>query len=242
MYTDVARIQYVAAFPYNVGRLPDWITFAEGATLGVGSVASAAALFESLAIPWPSPKPYKIDRSTNAPWILVWGGSCVTGMMTIQLAKLSGFQVLAVGGLHNISYLQGLGADKVLDRHQPEEAIMEAREFNIKLAVDCVGSQTAAYAARALQSEGRLVYLVKGPDQALMKSLKIEVRDIAIKRFHEDPAYGQFMVDFISQCVMQKTISPMRVKIFDGGFDAIQGGLEHLKQGEVSGRKLVVIP
>lgn len=216
-------------------------------TLGVGSVAAAAALFEGLAIPRravTSPNVLKSTedaRNNDSPWILIWGGACVTGMMAVQLAKDNGFRVFAVAGLHNASYLQHIGADKVVDRHAPEEAISEARRLNIRLGIDCVGQQTASFAARALQSGGRLVYLVKKPEQTVMETSKIEATDILIKRFHEDPGYGQSLIDYISHCLSTRAIQPVPHEIVHGGFGAIEIGLSRLRAEAVSGRKLVVI-
>lgn len=183
----------MAAFPFNVGRIPDWISFEEAVTLGVGSVAAAGALFEGLKIPKPIINMPGIDHSADyarhhhdAPWILIWGGSCVTGTMALQLAKQSGFRVVAVAGSHNASYLQSVGADRVLDRHRPEEAIAEVKKLNVRLGVDCVGQQTATYAVQALQPGGRLVFLVKKPEPAVVETSDIEVTDILIKLFHEE--------------------------------------------------------
>ena len=236
----------MAALPYNVGRLPDWISFEEGVTLGVGSVAAAAALFEGLAIPRRAMISSKVLRNTKEPrdngppWILIWGGSCVTGTMAIQLAKDNGFRVFAVAGLQNASYLHSVGADKVTNRYEPEQAILEARRFGIRLGIDCVGQQTATFAARALQSGGKLVYLVKKPDTATLEVSKIEATDILIKRFHEDAAYGQSLVDYISHCLSSKAIRPARHEIVHGGFEAIEDGLARLRADAVSGRKLVI--
>ena len=236
----------MAAFPFNVGRIPDWITFEEAVTLGVSSVAAAGAIFEGLSIPRPMISWVGVSRSNepfineNQPWLLVWGGSCVTGIMTIQLAKLSGFRVFAVAGMQNASYLKGLGADKVLDRHQPEEAIAEAKKCDINLGIDCVGQETATHAVRALQPRAKLVYLVKEPDRAVAEQSQVEAIDVLVKRFHEDATYGQSLMDYISHCLFNKLIRPVRHEIVHGGFEAVQSGLERLKDRKVSGRKLVI--
>ena len=237
----------MVAFPFNVGRLPEWVSFEEGVTLGVSSVAAAAALFEGLEIQSPrnsSPRFANNDKISPvgaSRWILVWGGSCVTGMMVIQLAKLNGFNVFAVAGLQNALYLHSLGADKVVDRCEPENAIAEARKLDIGLGIDCVGQQTATHAIQALQPGGRLVYLVKKPELAVVEASQTEITDIVIKRFHEDPAYGQFLMDYISQCLYSRTIRPVRHEVVQGGLDVVERGLAILKNQRVSGRKLVIL-
>ena len=222
------------------------MSFEEGGTIGVGCVAAAAALYDGLAIPWPPKTPQNLGGGTltsleaDCRWILVWGASCVTGMMAIQLAKQSGLRVLAIAGLQNASELHSLGADKVLDRHKPDEAIAEARNFRISLGIDCVGQETATYAAQALQPGGRLAYLVKKPDPAVADERKVSATDILIKRFHEDESYGRALVDFISSALFSRTLRPVRYESVKGELDGFQEALNKLQNQKVSGRKLVV--
>lgn len=241
-------MQFVVAAPHNVGRLPQWLSFDEGATLGVGSVASATALFDALAVPWPTvPRPpidaiqnREISRGIEGQWILVWGGSCATGMMAIQLARLAGFRVFAVAGIHNASRLHDLGAEGVADRHTPDAAIAEAKELGIKVAINCVGAETANHTVRALEPGGRMVYLVKKPDQAILDEAQVQATDVLIKRFHEDEAFGQRLVDLVSDALFQRKILPIRHEVIEGGLGSIERGLKKLMNQEVSGRKLVV--
>ena len=229
-------MQCIVAKPFNVGRLPDQLSFEEGATLGVGCVTAASALFDALAIPQSLTPP----GERGSPWILVWGGSCVTGMMMIQLAKQTGFRVFVVASLQNADYLDSLGADRVADRHDPEKAIAEIHELDIDTGVDCVGQETATFCARALRPGGRLAYLVKGPNEEIMQERRIDATDILLKRFHENPAYGQSVVDFISNRLFSQTLKPVRHQRVEGGFEGIEKGLELLKDQKISGCKLVV--
>ena len=243
---DDVRLQYTAALPFNVGRLPDWISFEEGATLGVGSVAAFGALYDSLAIPWPFGKLSCMNDQTESqagsdqPWILIWGASSVIGMMAIQLAKQRNLRIFAVAGSHNVSELLDLGADQVYDRHRPEEAVTEAEKLGINLGIDCIGQETATFAIRALQTGGKLACLVKAPDQAVVEKTGVEVVDVLIKRFHEDAAYGGNVVDFISHSLFTRVIRPVRYEVVKGGLEAVETGLQRSRDQGVSGRKLVI--
>ena len=235
--------QYAIALPFNVGRLPDWISFEQGATLGVGCVAAAGALYDSLAIPWPAKTPYTHGVDTFAedkPWILIWGASCVTGMMAIQFAKLSNFAVFAVAGSQNSSDLYKLGADVFVDRHKPEEVVEKARRLQITLGIDCIGKETATYAARALQPGSKLVYLVQKPDQDTLEQAGVEANDVLIKRFHEDKTYGSNLVNVLSHHLFARTIQPVKFEVVEGGLAAIEDGLQRLRNQAVSGKKLIV--
>ena len=237
--------QYVVAAPYNVGRIPEGMTLAAGATIGVGGVASAAALFDSLSIPWPQiPSPGTMVRRNplekDRKWILIWGASCVTGMMAIQFARISGLRVFAVAGLQNTSELYDLGAEQVVDRHNPTEVIAEAKKLGISLAIDCVGQETATCVVRALQPGGKLVCLVKKPQQLVMEEAQVQVADVLIKRFHEDAVYGQRLVDLLSTALFAKEMRPTKHEIIQGGISGVERGLRALRSQQVSGRKLVV--
>ena len=223
------------------------MSFEEGATLGVGSVAAAGALHDGLGIPKKTPtsgaacnSDDQTDLKDADPWLLIWGGACVTGMMAIQLAKISGYRVFAVAGMQNAAYLQNLGAEIVVDRWEPEKAIAVAAELHIAVGIDCVGEQTSTYAVRALHPGGTLVYLVKGPDMVVAEQAQIEVRDVLIKRFHEDAAYGQSLMDYISHCLSCGAVRPVRYELVHGGFEFVESALSKLKSQVMSGRKLVI--
>ena len=236
--------------PFNVGRLPDWVSFSAGATIGVGGVTAAGALYDCLAIPWPQagiPKCIMENRKQhtsseeNRPWILIWGASCVTGMMAVQFAKLSGLQVFAVAGLHNASVLYSMGADIVVDRHMPNDAVAEARGLDIRLGIDCVGQETATHAAKALQPGSKLTYLVKKPNDLTLEETNVETVDVLIKRFHEDEMYGRAVVELISSCLFSKEIRSVPYELLGAGLGAVENGLQRLREQQVSGRKLVIM-
>ena len=212
--------------------------------MGVGGVAAAGALYDSLAIPWPiyppSPRGVKSFAEQDKPWILIWGASCVTGMMAIQFAKLSNFRVFAVAGSHNSSNLCDLGANMVVDRHKPENVVEQARRLRIHLGVDCVGKETATYAVRALQPGSKLVCLVRKPDQRALEEAGTETRDVLIKRFHEDETYGYTLVNFLSHHLFSRTIHPVSFEVVEGGLGAIEDGLQSLRNQSVSGKRLIV--
>lgn len=160
--------------------------------------------------------------------------------MAIQLARPT-HSILAIASAHNTPYLLSLGASRVLDRHaSPSEIIAEAQSLDIKLGIDCVGATTAAHTAHALQRGAKLVCLVKRPEKAVLEESGVEARDIVMKRFHEDERYGRELVEFITKALREGVIGPVRHELIDGGLDGVQKGLDKLKEGGVSGRKLVM--
>ena len=66
----------------HLARIPDFLTFEDAATLGVGVTAVGQTLYMTLKLPLPT-EPAK----TPFP-VLIYGGSTATGTLAIQYAKL----------------------------------------------------------------------------------------------------------------------------------------------------------
>jgi NADPH:quinone reductase-like Zn-dependent oxidoreductase len=78
-----AFAQYVGATGFVTMKIPEEISFEEGATLGSGIGTIGLALFRSLDVPGYPLKPASKPRE-----VLVYGGSTSTGTLAIQLLKL----------------------------------------------------------------------------------------------------------------------------------------------------------
>ncbi|KAI9836074.1 MAG: hypothetical protein M1819_001688 [Sarea resinae] len=260
--------EYIVAYPHNICRIPDWMSFTSAATLGVGTVAAAAALFDGLGLEIPKHPSPAFETATEESenegsskrdqprGLLIWGASSTTGQQAIQLAKHAGLHVAAVASEENKAYLLSLGVDVFFGRHQDHDAIVsEARNLGFDLAIDCVGAETAAYAAQAVGSEGRLVCLVKRPAATVVEPFRdgaargdgrgekpgVEVREVAIKPFHEDSEYGFALMAYLSHALHSGVIRPLRYEIVAGGLGGVEEGLRRLRDGEGGGRKLVVV-
>lgn len=75
--------QYVGACDMITLKLPDSMSYEEGASLGVGLGTAILALFRSLELPGDPMAP-----TEQAKTVLVYGGSTATGTLAIQLLKL----------------------------------------------------------------------------------------------------------------------------------------------------------
>jgi NADPH:quinone reductase-like Zn-dependent oxidoreductase len=64
-------------------KLPDGMSFEEGASIGSGIGTIGLALFRSLEVPG-----YPEEPAITPKYVLVYGGSSATGTMAIQLLKL----------------------------------------------------------------------------------------------------------------------------------------------------------
>ncbi|KAA8911486.1 chaperonin 10-like protein [Sphaerosporella brunnea] len=231
--------EFSIALEANTAHIPEWLTWEDAASIGVAFVAASEALFNSLGLPRPYSQPGPPSASED--WLLIWGGASITGIMAIQLAKIIGLNVATVSSLHNTDYLRSYGADIVLDRHNPEEVVKALQSMDISMALDCVGAQTAEFAARALAENGRLVCLVQRPKFLSSPPKKgLEVLDVLIKRFHEDVQYGQELMELVERLLSERQLRTSRVKVLAGGFEDVETGLEKLRKNEISGEKVIV--
>lgn len=61
--------------------------------------------------------------------MLVWGGSGITGVYLIQLARHLGYRVICAASPINYDYVKSLGAEVVLNRWaQPDKLVADVRE------------------------------------------------------------------------------------------------------------------
>ena len=222
------------ALPENCGRIPDHLSYEAAAGLGVALVAAAAALYESLEIPR---QPELGVISGKKSWILIWASASSAGIVTAQLAKLAGLCVIGVSSKSNFEYTKEHGVDITLDRADPEEVVRTATKLGIDFAVDCVGAETAAYAARCLSPGGALVALVKPPKEEYPE---IRITDILIKKFHEDRHWGDNLMRFTEFLLAEKKLNPPRLRHVESGIAGIPEGLKLLENNQISGEKVVV--
>jgi NADPH:quinone reductase-like Zn-dependent oxidoreductase len=103
--------------------------------------------------------------------LLIHGGSGAVGSMAVQLAKRVGAYVIATASMHNLPWLQELGANEVIDykKHKFEDQVSE-----IDFVLDTVGGETRDRSWSVLKEGGVLATLVPpfpDPQKAASKSI-----------------------------------------------------------------------
>lgn len=239
-------------------KIPDNVSFEEAATLGVGITTVGQGLYQFLKLPLPT-SPLSTPKS-----ILINGGSTATGILGIQFAKLSGLTVLTTASPHNFDYLKSLGADAVFDYHTPAEEL--AKEIKAKtnnsltLAWDCSPTPESTRASALAMSDSQPgVYgaLLPVKDEAL-KSANPNVtggftmgytvfgeafsrhgRDYPAKP--EDREFGTAFWQLSGDLLAQGKFKVARTSVNQGGegLEGVLKGLDDLREGKVSGTKLV---
>jgi len=168
---NAAFQHYVLVHANATTPLPDSLSFAQGATLPTAISTAVMALVDVLGFAPPPISPSISLPASNSTAdeniILVWGGaSSGVGSMTIQLARLSGFTVFTTASPTHHRRLENLGAEVVVDYHDPALAISQlvnaAKERGKRIAhvVDAISS------AETLQSIVKILGHFQHPQDA----------------------------------------------------------------------------
>lgn len=238
------------------------MSFEEGATLGVGVVTVGQGMYQALRLPTPN-----IPASGKSA-VLVYGGSTATGLFALQYAKLSGLQVITTCSPKNDALVKAHGADAVFDYNSPTCGA-DIRAFtNDKLGrvFDCISEGSSpAICAAALASKGENVDVAAyGSDVKLQYSSLLPVEfprqgvqngftlgyTVAGERFtfrggmefpakREDFEFGKGWVSLAEDLLNEKRIKAVPTDQRSGGLEKVEQGLTDLREGRVSGSKIV---
>ncbi|OJD29241.1 quinone oxidoreductase [Diplodia corticola] len=205
------------------------------------------------------------QRAKKGDWLVLWGGSSTTARIAARLAgrRGAGMRVVAVGDVvkHGGRIVGGAGAggggrgggdedvDLWVDSHDPERAAEVVRgvvggDAGVgRFGVDFVGRETAARLARALDSgEGsgppaHLVGLAAGPKGV---GEGVRVHSVPIKLFHEVPEVGRATMAWLERLLEEGLLTPPEVVVEEGGLAGVNGALDRMRRGEISGKRLAV--
>ena len=258
-----AFAEYVRTVPTRLTVLPESISDADGAGIGIGSLTAIFALFQDkhLALPFPqlaSGAPAQVDASKK---LLVWSGASSVGQFAVQLGRLAGMYVITTSSPKNFDKLKGLGAAETYsyaDEKTPEA--IAAAHPDLKYALDTFsekGSQEAC--ARALSKNGAHLAVILTPSPKVHEinaSLKVtfvllystEGHEIDMFGVHfdeayckQDAAYAEKMLSGrgLLHQLLVAGLQPNRSALQPGGIDGIADGLQKHRTGQVSGEKLI---
>ncbi|KAJ3087203.1 hypothetical protein HK100_008459 [Physocladia obscura] len=236
-------------------KIPDNLSFEEAATLGVGVFTVGQGLYQSLQLPLPS-----APATTKFP-VLIYGGSTATGALAIQFAKLSGLEVITTSSPRNFDYLKSLGADKVFDYNSPTVAqdIRAYTNNSIKHVFDCISEGASIkISIESIAPEGGVYSALLGVDAKAIAAINpnVTVKNTAAytvvgeayeKRGQVTPAsvedfefakkFAVLSNDLLAQGKLK--VHTPAVNEYGTGLEGALKGLQYLKEGKVSGKKLV---
>lgn len=262
-----AFARYIAVKADIQLHIPDNVSFEAACTIGVGIGTAGYALYNVLGLPFPENArevtDKKKDEATNT--ILIYGGSTATGTLAIQLARLSGWKVITTCSPNNFDLVKDRGADEVFDSRDPDvgRQVYEASNGSITKVLDNVAkTSTAAICAEAFppafaatgagSGEERRIYCSllnrKCPRDDVESvfflgySMNGESYILETDEFPAEPEALEFARKWIllaERLWAEGKWKSHPEKVGGGGLLGCIEGMEELRQGRVSGVKLV---
>ncbi|CAK3903054.1 Alcohol dehydrogenase superfamily, zinc-type [Lecanosticta acicola] len=188
------------------------------------------------------------ERARTGDWLVVWGGSSTSALFLSQIARLAGLRViLVVDVAKHGARLTGANGCICIDSHDSERAVDVIRGMTgngLRLAIDTVGKQTAEHLARCFPSERnedkrrpQLVGLAALPKERLPG---VVYHSVPVKLFHEVPSIGSSLMTWLEDALEHKRLDLPHVEEAPGGLGGINDALDRMRQGQISGKRLVV--
>ncbi|KAE8145562.1 hypothetical protein BDV25DRAFT_133675 [Aspergillus avenaceus] len=220
----------------------------EACTLGVGITTVGQGLYQSLKLEMP------FSGNGGRGTVLVYGGSTAMGTLAIQFAKLSGYKVITTCSGRNFELVRGLGADAVFDYMDPGAAgqIRDYTEDRLGLVLDTISTEASARFCDAALS-------TRGGEYSALLDVGIERENVndrwtlAYTAFGGDFTFGETFMPakledrafaerfwvLAERLLAEGKIRVHTPRVCPGGLGGVLDGLEALKEGRVSGEKLV---
>jgi NADPH:quinone reductase-like Zn-dependent oxidoreductase len=149
-----AYAEYAAARAAMVSIKPDSLSSVQGASVPVIAVTAWQALFDHAHL-------------ESGQTVVIHGAAGNVGAFAVQLARRAGLRVIATAAARDVAFLQGLGANTVIDfaSQRFEDHVRDA-----DAVIDLVGGETQTRSFQVLRRGGRLISAVSPPDQQLAQS------------------------------------------------------------------------
>lgn len=242
--------QYTVFDSRLVWKLPKNLSLKQSGSIGVGLV-TAGSVIEELDLNFFNEKESEVkDKDNNS--LLIWGGSSGVGAYIIQFAKLLKFKtIISVSSRTHEEYLKSIGVTHILDRFKPiEELNGELLEIvgeeGLQIGIDVVGKETSNHVINFLnlnnneEKSKTFVGVVSKPSNVEEISKNIKIKEVLIKRFHENLEFGSNFVKKTHDLLLNGEIKPQKnLKIYKG-FEGIDLGLKDLEKYGASNEKYIV--
>eukprot|EP01099_Mayorella_cantabrigiensis_P005693 TRINITY_DN461_c0_g1_i1.p1 TRINITY_DN461_c0_g1~~TRINITY_DN461_c0_g1_i1.p1 ORF type:complete len:336 (+),score=85.97 TRINITY_DN461_c0_g1_i1:90-1097(+) len=230
--------EYFVVSEKQAWAIPENLTPQEAVTFPVCLLTAALAVHQNFKIEF-LPKTYPGES------FLVWGASSGVGLFAVQLAKLSGFHVVATASDKNFELVRKFGADEVFDYRDTNaaEKIKAATAGKLQYAFDCVSPQSSAICASVLRTEGEafLASTTGFTSDPVPANVKAERVDLGLA---PDQPEGVKLLErlnhYFEPLIRSGQLKPLPIWQFPDGWQGIIDGLQASKDKKVSGQKIVV--
>ncbi|KAJ5920003.1 hypothetical protein N7516_010861 [Penicillium verrucosum] len=250
-----AYCDYIRTEPDLIFHVPKGMDLVNAPSLSGTAIATlGVALFWSLQLPG------EIHTPASKPEdVLVYGGSSTIGLLAIQMVKLCGHRVITTCSPHNHDLVKSYGADLVFDYNSPTcaEDIRAATKNTLRYALDpfaeaktlricyaAIGRTGGRYCALEQYQEGLCSRKVIKHELVMGGAISgrgVELPDpYGIPPRPEIGIWARSWYAELQKLIDNGKLKACPIKIIPGKFEGILEGLDMLRNGKVSGKKLVV--
>jgi len=140
-FAEGATAEFCLTQPQNIALKPKSLTHKLAATVPIGALTAWQGLFERA----------KMQPGER---VLIHGAADAVGLYVVQLAHFHGAYVIATASARNTEFVNGLGADEVIDY---QTARFEEQVEKVDIVFDGVGGETLERSWSVLKPGGRMV-------------------------------------------------------------------------------------
>lgn len=200
------------------------------------------------------------ERPRRGEWLIIWGGSATSALFCAQMARLAGLKVVLVLDVakHGARMLAwGLPHVLFVDSHCPERARDVIRGLTaaegVWYGLDTVGKQSTELLASCMHAgsgsgpdtndadgEGRRAHVVGLAAVPNEPREGVVYHTVPLKLFHELPEVGTSLMTWLEVTLDVQLFHLPHIELAPGSLEGINAALDQMRQGHISGRRLVV--
>ncbi|KFA61099.1 hypothetical protein S40285_09698 [Stachybotrys chlorohalonatus IBT 40285] len=204
----------------------------------------ASALFLHFHLEKPS---QELRSEHRAEKILIWGASSSFGAYATQLAAEAGYAVVGVASAQNIELVQSFGAAQFVDRKSPavfQEVVAMGPYKAVLAAADTAHDQVVIGSILVAQGGGSFISTMGlRPGVILPSGVRCQFHQFIDDYLDlKNEEFTKWLWwQYLENAVLSKKLVLFPVQVV-GGLSGVQAAWDLLKQGKVSGQRLLIAP
>lgn len=221
--------EYVCAFEKSLVKKPPHLTFEQVAAVPVAAFTALQGLRNQ-------------GRIQSGQKVLINGAAGGVGTFAVQIAKSFGAIVTGVCSTRNMTMVESIGADHVINYTQGDFT-QSAQRYD--LVFDAVGNRSLSDCRRVLNSNGILV-LVGGPDKGrLLGPLARSIKGLVLSRFVSQrmvmllAAWSKDDLVVIQELLDDGKLTPVIDRTYT--LSEVPEAIRYLEQGHAQGKVVITI-
>ena len=233
--------QFVAVSEQLTAIIPDGLSYEAACVLPLCLSTAAAGLYQQthLALEHPSTSPKPTGKT-----VLIWGGSSAVGSCAIQLAKASGYEVIATASKENAAYVQDLGAEPFdhASASVADDIVAVLKGKEVAGAYDCIcQGETTTTCVKILEKaagSGKIATVEPGSEKNSTE--KVQVVSVMAPSIASNEVAKVVYHEFLPKALAEGTLKAKPDPLIVGkGLEEVQAAVDRCKAG-VSAQKVVV--